>query len=94
MRLRIKLSKDNLPETLAISADNAEEREMVREIYDKCLNAISKLNGKAIQPYDKEETRLKRIASIQAPTPRNKKRESVNKARATVRRKAESSGGT
>lgn len=94
MRLRIKLSKDNLPETLAISADNAEEREMVREIYDKCLNAISKLNGKTVQPYDKEETRLRPIASIQSPTPRNKKREGINKSRATVRRKAESARGT
>lgn len=94
MRLRIKLSKDNLPETLAISADNAEEREMVREIYDKCLNAISKLNGKAIPPYDKEETRLKPIASIQSPTARDKKGEGRRKARATLRRKAESARGT
>jgi len=84
MRLRIKLSKDNLPETLAISADNLEERELVREIYDKCLNIISKLNGKAIQPYDKEETRLKPIASIQAPTARDKKGEGRRKAKATL----------
>jgi hypothetical protein len=86
MRLRIKLSKDNLPETLAISADNLEEREMVREIYDKCLSLISKLNGKAIQPYDKQETQLKRIASIQSPTARDKKGEGLRKARATLKK--------
>lgn len=88
MRLRIKIAKDNLPETLAVSADNDEERAMLREIYDQCLKLISKLNGKTVLPYDKQEIEPKRIASIQAPVARDKAREGRNKAWSTLRNRA------
>lgn len=87
MRMRTKIAnEDGLPEVIAISADNDEERKILLGIYTVALKEISKLYGKSIHPYSKSETSRRRIYSEQAPIKANKRSEAYRKGRTTQAR--------
>lgn len=82
MRTKI-CNQDKLPEVLAISADNEEERKILLKIYESVLSELSKLHGKPIHPYGKAEARRRKIYSEQAPVAVEKRKEAYRKGNAT-----------
>lgn len=85
MRARTKINDAGTIDCIVIAADNDQERERLREIYNNILQHLKDLHGKEILPFDKTKSRRRKIASEQCPIATDKKAEGRRKARITKR---------